>query len=97
MRQLYLEINAPVFNYRNIASSGKRLSCNYLVVKIPNEQQKSELELYGYREVGQPEAMLSVPAGRISRRCKKSDSRPMGLEIKTKKQGTENIRPLFLP
>ena len=52
VRQLYLEINAPVFNYRNIASSGKRLSCNYLVVKIPNEQQKSELELYGYREVG---------------------------------------------
>lgn len=52
VRQLYLEINAPVFNYSNIASAGKRLFCNYLVVKIPDKQQKSELELYGYQEVG---------------------------------------------
>ena len=47
-RQLYLEINAPVFNYTNIARYARWVKCNYLVVKIPNEQQKAELERYGY-------------------------------------------------
>lgn len=51
-RRLYLEINAPVFNYTNIGAVGKRILCNYLVVKIPNEQQKKELENQGYQEVG---------------------------------------------
>lgn len=43
-RQLYFEINAPSFNYTSIAKYAKRNRCNYLVVKIPNEQQKKELE-----------------------------------------------------
>lgn len=51
-KRLYLEINAPVFNYKNIASVGKSISCNYLVVKNPNEQQKKEMEHYSYQEVG---------------------------------------------
>ena len=51
-RQLYLEINAPVFNYTNIARYARWVKCNYLVVKIPNEQQKAELERYGYHELG---------------------------------------------
>lgn len=51
-RALYLEINAPVFNYANIGLAGKKNICNYLVVKIPDEQQKKELEQYDYREVG---------------------------------------------
>lgn len=51
-RRLYLEINAPVFNYSNIGSAGKNLKCNYIVVKIPNHQQKKELEAFGYQEVG---------------------------------------------
>lgn len=50
--QLYLEINAPVFNYTNIARYARWVKCNYLVVKIPNEQQKAELERYGYHELG---------------------------------------------
>ncbi len=49
---MYLEINAPVFNYTNIGAVGKRIMCNYLVVKIPNEQQKKEIEAQGYQEVG---------------------------------------------
>ena len=51
-RRLYLEINAPVLNYRNIGAVGRRTFCNYLVVKVPNEEQKKELEMYGYQEVG---------------------------------------------
>lgn len=51
-RRLYLEINAPVLNYRNIAAVGRRTFCNYLVVKVPNEEQKKEMEMYGYQEVG---------------------------------------------
>lgn len=51
-RQLYLEINAPVFNYTNIARYARWIRCNYLVVKIPNEQQKKELERYEYHELG---------------------------------------------
>lgn len=51
-KMLYLEINAPVFNYANIGIAGRKNFCNYLVVKVPNEQQKSELEKYDYREVG---------------------------------------------
>ena len=50
--RLYLEINAPVFNYPNIAAVGRGTFCNYLVVKIPNEEQKKEMEMYGYQEVG---------------------------------------------
>lgn len=50
--RLYLEINAPVFNYRNIAAVGRGTFCNYLVVKIPNEEQKKEMEMYGYQELG---------------------------------------------
>lgn len=50
--QLYLEINAPVFNYTNIAKYAQWVQCNYLVVKIPNEQQKKELEAYYYQELG---------------------------------------------
>ena len=41
-RRLYLEINAPVLNYRNIAAVGRRTFCNYLVVKVPNEEQKKK-------------------------------------------------------
>ncbi|MDO5799480.1 MAG: hypothetical protein Q4Q33_10615 [Eubacteriales bacterium] len=51
-KQLYLELNAPVFNYSNIGDYAKRVKCNYLVVKIPNEQQKAELENYDYHELG---------------------------------------------
>ena len=51
-RRLYLEINAPVFNYTNIGAVGKSIMCNYLVVKIPNEQQKKEIEAQDYQEVG---------------------------------------------
>ena len=51
-KRLYLEINAPVLNYRNIGAIGRRTFCNYLVVKVPNEEQKKDLEAYGYQEVG---------------------------------------------
>ena len=51
-KQLYLEINAPSFNYSSIGECAKRVKCNYLVVKIPNEQQKGELETYDYHEIG---------------------------------------------
>lgn len=51
-RQLYFEINAPSFNYTSIAKYAKRNRCNYLVVKIPNEQQKKELEACRYQELG---------------------------------------------
>lgn len=51
-RRLYLEINAPVLNYQNIGAVGRSTFCNYLVVKIPNEEQKKQLEAYGYQEVG---------------------------------------------
>lgn len=50
--KLYLELNAPVLNYKNIGAVGNALRCNYLVVKLPNEQQKKELEAYKYQEVG---------------------------------------------
>ena len=40
---MYFEINAPAFNYANIAKYAEWVKCNYLVVKIPNEQQKEEL------------------------------------------------------
>lgn len=50
--RLYLEINAPVLSYPNIAAVGRRTFCNYLVVKVPNEEQKSDMEKYGYQEVG---------------------------------------------
>lgn len=51
-KRLYLEINAPVLNYLNIAAVGKRTYCNYLVVKNPNMDQKKEMERFGYQEVG---------------------------------------------
>ena len=51
-RQLYFEINAPAFNYANIAKYAEWVKCNYLVVKIPNEQQKEELEACHYQEFG---------------------------------------------
>lgn len=51
-RQLYFEINAPALNYTNIAKYAEWVKCNYLVVKIPNEQQKTELESYHYQELG---------------------------------------------
>lgn len=51
-QRLYLEINAPVLNYRMIGAVGKRMFCNYLVVKVPNEEQKKDLEAYGYHEIG---------------------------------------------
>ena len=49
---MYFEINAPSFNYTSIAKYAKRNRCNYLVVKIPNEQQKKELEACRYQELG---------------------------------------------
>ena len=51
-RQLYFEINEPAFNYANIAKYAEWVKCNYLVVKIPNEQQKEELEACHYQELG---------------------------------------------
>ncbi len=39
-------------NYANIAKYAEWVKCNYLVVKIPNEQQKEELEACRYQELG---------------------------------------------
>lgn len=49
---LYNEINAQSLNYAVIGECGKKLSCNYLVVKIPDDEQKSELEKSDYHELG---------------------------------------------
>ena len=53
VKRLYEQINAPeVLDYNKVGNYGKRSYCNYLVVKIPNEEQKAQLEAYGYQEVG---------------------------------------------
>lgn len=51
-QRLYQEINAPVLDYKKVAAIGRRTFCNYLVVKVPNEEQKADMEAYGYQEVG---------------------------------------------
>lgn len=52
-KRLYGEINAPgELNYRHLGILGKRKVCNYMVVRIPNEEQKAELEKYEYQEIG---------------------------------------------
>ena len=53
VKRLYEQINAPeVLDYNKVGNYGRRSYCNYLVVKIPNEEQKAQLEVYGYQEVG---------------------------------------------
>lgn len=50
--RLYQALNAPELDYHHIGAMGREFSCNYLVVRYPNEQQKKELEANQYQEVG---------------------------------------------
>ena len=52
-KKLYAQLNAPgELNYKEIARMGQRFWCNYLAVKIPNEEQKAIIEQYDYHEIG---------------------------------------------
>lgn len=51
-KKLYAQLNAPNLDYKELAHIGKRLRCNYLAVKIPNEEQKEMMEQYKYHEIG---------------------------------------------
>lgn len=51
-RRLYDEICAVEKDYKKIAKLGKKVECNYLIVAVTEEQQKSVLKKYGYEEIG---------------------------------------------
>ena len=51
-RRLYWEMESPAPDYNKIGKYGSIKECDYLVLKLLNDQQKGELENWNYTEIG---------------------------------------------